>query len=38
MCIDFHAINALQSTVVKADSKTKGNLSKDEEPIDQLYA
>ena len=27
MCIDFHAINALQPTVVKADSKAKGNFT-----------
>ena len=26
MCIDFHAINALQPTVVKANSKVKGKL------------
>ena len=27
LCIDFRAINALQPTVVKADSKAKGNLT-----------
>ena len=39
MCIDFHAINALQPKVVKADSKVKGNLTLHPLPnIDQLYA
>ena len=39
MCIDFHAVNALQPKVVKADSKTKGNLTLHSLPnIDQLYA
>ena len=39
ICIDFHAINALQPTVVKADSKAKGNLTLHSLPnIDQLYA
>ena len=39
MCIDFRAINALQPTVVKADSKAKGNLTLHPLPnIDQLYA
>ena len=39
MCIDFHAVNALQPTVVKADSKAKGNLTLHPLPnIDQLYA
>ena len=39
MCIDFHAINALQPKVVKADSKAKGNLTLHPLPnIDQLYA
>ena len=38
MCIDFHAINALQPKVVKADSKAKGNLTLHPLPnIDQLY-
>ena len=38
MCIDFHAINALQPKVVKADSKVKGNLTLHPLPnIDQLY-
>ena len=37
--IEFHAINALQPTVVKADSKEKGNLTLHPLPnIDQLYA
>ena len=27
MCINFHAVNALQPKVVKADSKAKGNLT-----------
>ena len=39
MCIDFCAVNALQPTVVKADSKAKGNLTLHPLPnIDQLYA
>ena len=39
MCIDFHAVNALQPKVVKADSKAKGNLILHPLPnIDQLYA
>ena len=39
MCIDFHAINALQPKVVKADSKAKGNFTLHLLPnIDQLYA
>ena len=39
MCIDFHAINALQPKVIKADSKAKGNLTLHPLPnIDQLYA
>ena len=39
MCIDFHALNALQQKVVKADSKAKGNLTLHPLPnIDQLYA
>ena len=39
MCIDFHAVNTLQPTVVKADSKAKGNLTLHPLPnIDQLYA
>ena len=39
MCIDFHAVNALQPKVVKADSKAKGNLTLHPLPnIDQLYA
>ena len=39
MCIDFHAINALQPTVVKANSKAKGNLTLQPLPnINQLYA
>ena len=39
MCIDFHAINALQPKVVKVDSKTKGNFILHPLPnIDQLYA
>ena len=39
MCIDFCAINALQPTVVKANSKAKGNLTLHPLPnIDQLYA
>ena len=38
MCIDFHAINALQPKVAKADSKAKGNLTLHPLPnIDQLY-
>ena len=39
MCIDFHAINALQPTVIKADSKAKGNFTLHLPPnIDHLYA
>ena len=39
MCIDFHAVNAPQPKVVKADSKAKGNLTLHPLPnIDQLYA
>ena len=40
MCIDFHAVNALQpKEVVKANSKAKGNLALHPVPnIDQLYA
>ena len=39
MCIDFHAVNALQPQVVKANSKAKGNLTLHPLPnIDQLYA
>ena len=39
MCIDFHAINALQPTVIKADSKAKGNFTLHLLPnIDHLYA
>ena len=39
MCINFHAINALQPKVVKADSKAKGNFTLHLLPnIDQLYA
>ena len=39
MCIDFNAVNTLQSKVVKADSKAKGNLTLHPLPnIDQLYA
>ena len=39
MCIDFHAVNALQPKVVKADSKAKGNLTLHPLPnIHQLYA
>ena len=39
MCINFHAVNALQPKVVKADSKAKGNLTLHPLPnIDQLYA
>ena len=35
----FHAVNALQHKVVKADSKAKGNLTLHPLPnIDQLYA
>ena len=38
-CIDFCAVNALQSMVVKADSKAKGNLTLHPLPnIDQLNA
>ena len=39
MCIDFHAINALQPMVIKADSKAKGNFTLHPLPnIDHLYA
>ena len=39
MCIDFHAVNALQPKVVKADSKAKGTFTLHLLPnIDQLYA
>ena len=39
MCIDFCAINALQPTVIKADSKAKGNFTLHPLPnIDHLYA
>ena len=39
MCIDFHAVNALQPKVVKADGKAKGNLTLHPLPnIGQLYA
>ena len=39
MCIDFCAVNALQPKVVKANRKTKGNLTLHPLPnIDQLYA
>ena len=39
MCINFHAVNALQPKVVKADSKAKGTLTLHLLPnIDQLYA
>ena len=39
MCIGFHAFNALQPKVVKADSKAKGNLTLHPLPnIDQLHA
>ena len=39
MCINFHAVNALQCKVVKADSKAKGNLTLHPLPnIDQLHA
>ena len=38
MCINFHAVNALQPKVIKADSKAKGNLTLHPLPnIDQLY-
>ena len=38
MCIDFHAINALQPMVIKGDSKAKGNFSLHLLPnIDHLY-
>ena len=38
MCINFHAVNALQPKVVKADSKAKGTLTLHPLPnIDQLY-
>ena len=39
MCIDFHVINALQPTVIKADSKARGNFTLHPLPnIDHLYA
>ena len=39
MCVDFHAVNALQPKVVKSNSKAKGNLTLHPLPnIDQLYA
>ena len=39
MCIDFHAINALQPKVIKADSKARGYPTLHPLPnIDQLYA
>ena len=39
MCIDFQRLNALQSVVVKVDSKAKGNLTLHLSPkIDELYA
>ena len=39
MCIDFHAVNALEPKLVKADSKAKGNLTLHPLPtIDQLHA
>ena len=39
MCIDFHAVSALQPKVVKANSRAKGNLTLHPLPnIDQLYA
>ena len=38
MCIDFQRLNALQLTVVKVDSKAKGNLMLHPLPkIDELY-
>ena len=38
MCIDFQKLNALQPTVVKVDSKAKGNLTLHSLPkIDELY-
>ena len=38
MCIDFQRLNALQPTVVKVDSKAKGNLILHPLPkIDELY-
>ena len=38
MCIDFQRLNALQPTVVKVDSKAKGNLTLHLLPkIDELY-
>ena len=38
MCIDFQRLNALQLTVVKVDSKAKGNLTLHPLPkIDELY-
>ena len=39
MCINFLRLNALQPTVVKVDSKAKGNLTLHPLPkIDELYA
>ena len=39
MCIDFHAVNALQPKVVKVGSKAKGNWTLHPLPnFDQLYA
>ena len=39
MCIDVHAVNALEPEVFKADSKVKGNLTFHPLPnIDQIYA
>ena len=39
MCINFQRLNALQPTVVKVDSKAKGNLALHPLPkIDELYA
>ena len=38
MCIDFQRLNALQLTVVKVDSKVKGNLTLHPLPkIDELH-
>ena len=38
MCIDFQRLNALQPTVVKVDSRAKGNLTLHLLPkIDELY-
>ena len=39
MCIDFQRLNTLQPTMVKVDSKVKGNLTLHPLPkIDELYA